>query len=66
MLKPELIDEIEGPVLTPASASNMLDGIYGIIQLLHEAEFVVDMFDVRKLLECDQDQVTHANESLCE
>ena len=42
----KLIDEIQGPVSTPASASYMLEGIYGIMQLLHEAEFVAEMFDV--------------------
>ena len=60
----KLIDEIQGPVSTPASASYMLEGIYGIMQLLHEAEFVAEMFDVTKLLECDQDQITYACRSL--
>ena len=55
MLKSKLIDEIQGPVSTPASASNMLEEIYGIMQLLNEAELVAEMFDVRKLLDCDQD-----------
>ena len=50
VLKPKLIDEIQGPVSTTAIASNMLEGIYGIMQLLHEAGFVADIFDVRKLL----------------
>ena len=36
----------------------MLEGIYGIIKLLHEAGFVAEMFDVRELLECDQDMVS--------
>ena len=31
----------------------MLEGIYGIVQLFHEAVFVADIFDVKKLLECD-------------
>ena len=67
MLKfPKLIDEIQGPVSTPASASNMLGVIYGIMQLLNEDGFVADMFDVRKLLECDQDQITYACQSLYE
>ena len=62
----KLIDEIQGPVSTPASASYMLEGIYGIMQLLHEAEFVAEMFDVTKLLECDQDQINYACRSLYE
>ena len=60
VLKPKLIDEIQGPVSTPASSSNMLERIYVIMQLLHEAGFVAEMFDVRKRLESDQDQVTCA------
>ena len=40
VLNPKLIDEIQGPVSNPASALNMLGGIYGIMQLLHEAEDV--------------------------
>ena len=66
MLKPKLIDEIQGPVSTPASASNMMEGIYGIMQLLHEAGFVEEMVDVRKLLECIQDQILYACRSLYE
>ena len=38
----------------------MLEANYGIMQLLHEAGFVAVMFDARKVLECDQDQVTYA------
>ena len=37
----------------------MLEGIYEIMQPLHEAGFVAGMLDVRKLLKCDQDQVTY-------
>ena len=54
VLKPKLIDEIQGPVSNPASALNMLEGIYGIMQLLHGAGFVAEMFDVRERLERDQ------------
>ena len=64
VLKPKLVDEIQGPVSTPPSEFNMLEGIYGIMQLLHEAGFVAGMFDVRKLVKCDQDQITHACRSL--
>ena len=60
VLKPELIDEIQGPASTPASASNMLEGIYGIMRLLHEAGFVAEMIDVKRLLDFDQDQITCA------
>ena len=55
LMKIKLIDEIQGPVSTPASASNMLEGIYGIMRLLHEAGFVAEMIDVRKLKDFDQD-----------
>ena len=44
----------------------MLEGIDGIMRLMHEAGFVAEMFDVKKLLEVDQDQVTYARRSLCE
>ena len=44
----------------------MLEANYGIMQLLHEAGFVAEMFDVRTLLECDQDQITYACRSLNE
>ena len=66
VLKPKLIDVIQGPVSTPASESSMLEGIYGLMQLLHEAGFVADIFDVKKMLECDQDQITYACQSLYE
>ena len=59
-LKLNLIDEMQGPVLTPASASNILERTYGIMQHLHEAGSLAEIFDVRKLLECDQDQITYA------
>ena len=61
-----MIDKIQGPVLIPASASIILDGIYRIMQLLREVRFVADMFDVSTLLNCDQDQVTYACRSLYE
>ena len=60
VLKPKLVDDIQGPVSIPVSRSNMLEGIYGIMQLLHEAGFEADMFGVRKVKECDQYQVTCA------
>ena len=66
VLKPELIDEIQGPASTPASASSMLEGIYGIMRLLHEAGFVAEMIDVKRLLDFDQDQITCACRSLYE
>ena len=53
VLNPKLIDEIQGTVSTPASASNMLKGMYGIMQLFHEAGFVADIFDVIKMLKYD-------------
>ena len=60
VLKPELIHEIQGPVSTPASASNMLEGIYGVMRLFHEAGFVAEMIDIKRLLDFDQDQITCA------
>ena len=66
VLKPKLVDDIQGTISTPPSASNMLKGIYGIMQILHEAGFVAEIFDVRKLLECEKDQITYACRSLYE
>lgn len=47
VLKPKLIDEIQGPVSIPTSASSMPGEIYGIMQLLHKAVFVTEMFYVK-------------------
>ena len=44
----------------------MLQGIYGFMQILHEAGFVAELFDVRKLLEYDKDQITYACRSFYE
>ena len=66
VLKPKLIEEVQGQVSTPTSASNMLEGIYGIMQLLHEAGFVAEVIDVRRFLECYQGQITYACRSLYE
>ena len=41
-------------------------GLRCIIQLLHNAGYVARVFDANKLLECDQDQVTHTYRSLYE
>ena len=48
VLKPKLVDEIQGPVSTPPSEFNMLEGIYGIMQLLYESDLVTEMVNVRK------------------
>ena len=45
-------------------ATNAMEGISAIIQLLQDAGYVAGAFDANKLLECDQDQVIHAYRSL--
>ena len=64
ILKPNLIGEIQGPISPPTVTTNPLDGINAIIQLLHDVKFVAGVFDANKMMECDQDQVTHACRSL--
>ena len=64
ILKPKLVGGIQGPIPPPAVASNLLDEINGIIRLLHDADFVAGVFDANKMLQCDQNQVTHAYRSL--
>ena len=64
ILKLKLIGGIQGPIPPPAVASNLLDEINGIIRLLHDAGFAAGVFDANKMLQCDQDQVTHAYRSL--
>ena len=64
ILKPKLVGEIQGPISPPTVTTNLLDGINAIIQLPHDAEYVAEVFDANKLLECDQDQVIHACRSL--
>ena len=53
VLNPKIIDEIQGPNSRRFSASNVVERIYRIMQLLYDAGFVKEMFDVRKLLKCD-------------
>ena len=38
----------------------MLEGIYGIMRILHEAGVEAEMIDVKRLLDFDQDQITCA------
>ena len=64
ILKPKLIGGIQGPIPLPAVASDILKEINGIIRLLHGAGLVAGVFDASKMMECDQDQVTHAYRSL--
>ena len=64
ILKPKLVGEIQGTIFPPTVTTNPLDGINAIIQLLYDAGYVAGVFDGNKLLECDQDQVTHACRSL--
>ena len=60
ILKLKLIGTFQGLVPAPAVASNTLEGIDEIIQLLREAGFVAGAFDAKKRLECEQSQVIHA------
>ena len=64
ILKPKLIRGIKGPIPLPAVASDMLEEINGVTRLLDDAGFVAGVFNANKILECDQDQVTHAYRSL--
>ena len=56
----KLIGAIHESISTPALASNTLAKMNGMIQLLREAVFVAESFDVGKLLDSDQDQVIYA------
>ena len=60
ILKPKPIGKIQGPISAPATASNTLEGINGIIQLLRDAGFVAGVFDAKKFLDFKQDQVIRA------
>uniref|UniRef100_A0AAV1USV6 Uncharacterized protein n=1 Tax=Peronospora matthiolae TaxID=2874970 RepID=A0AAV1USV6_9STRA len=64
ILNPKLIGEIKGTASLPKAATNPLEGISAIIQLLQDAGDVAVMFDADKRLECDRDQVMHACQSL--
>ena len=64
ILKPKLIGEIQGPISLPKAATNALEEISAIIQLLQDAGYVAGAFDASELLECDQDQAIHACRSL--
>ena len=54
ILKPKMIGTIQGHISTPVIASNTLDGINGIIQLLNEAGSVAGTFDAKELFDCEQ------------
>ena len=64
ILKPKLVRVIQGSISPPTVTTNPLGGINAIVQLLHDAGYAAGVFDANKLLECDQDQVTHACRSL--
>ena len=66
ILNPKMIGTIQGLISTPVIASNTLNGIIGIIQLLNEAVLVASTFDARELLDCEQDRVIHTCQSLYE
>ena len=66
ILNPKMIGTIQGLISTPVIASNTLNGIIGIIQLLNEAGFVAGTFDARELLDCEQDRMIHVCQSLYE
>uniref|UniRef100_M4BKU3 Uncharacterized protein n=1 Tax=Hyaloperonospora arabidopsidis (strain Emoy2) TaxID=559515 RepID=M4BKU3_HYAAE len=48
-----MIGTIQGHISTPVIASNTLDGINGIIQLLNEAGSVAGTFDAKELFDCE-------------
>ena len=52
-LKPNLIVPIQDSISTPSAASSILNWINGIARLLHDAGFVVVLFDVTTLVEID-------------
>ena len=64
ILKPNLIGGIQGPIPPPAIASDILEEINGIIRLLHDVGFVAGVFDVNKMLECNQEQVSYTYRAL--
>uniref|UniRef100_A0AAV1VEF5 Uncharacterized protein n=1 Tax=Peronospora matthiolae TaxID=2874970 RepID=A0AAV1VEF5_9STRA len=64
ILNPKLIGDIQGPISRSKVATNAVEGISAIIQLLEDAGYVAGEFDTNELLECDQDQVIHACRSL--
>uniref|UniRef100_A0AAV1TUP4 Uncharacterized protein n=1 Tax=Peronospora matthiolae TaxID=2874970 RepID=A0AAV1TUP4_9STRA len=64
ILNPKLIEETQGPISRPKVATNAVEGISAIIQLLQDAGYVAGAFDANELLERDQDQVIHACRSL--
>uniref|UniRef100_A0AAV1T608 Uncharacterized protein n=1 Tax=Peronospora matthiolae TaxID=2874970 RepID=A0AAV1T608_9STRA len=64
ILKPKRIGKIRGPISPLKAATNPLDKINAIVKLLHDFKYVAGVFDVKKLLRCNQDQVVHACQSL--
>ena len=66
ILKLKLIGKIQGPISAPATASNTLERINVIIQLLQDAELVAEVFQAKKLLDYKHDQVLKACRSLYE
>uniref|UniRef100_A0AAV1U006 Uncharacterized protein n=1 Tax=Peronospora matthiolae TaxID=2874970 RepID=A0AAV1U006_9STRA len=46
------------------AANQSLEGINAFIQLLQDVEYVAGIFDADKLLECEQNQLIHACQSL--
>ena len=64
ILDPKLLGELQGPISCAKVATNAVEGISAIIQMLQDAGYVAGAFDANQLLECDQDQVIHACRSL--
>uniref|UniRef100_A0AAV1TQG8 Uncharacterized protein n=1 Tax=Peronospora matthiolae TaxID=2874970 RepID=A0AAV1TQG8_9STRA len=64
ILNPKLIGEIQGPISRPKVATNAVEGIGAIIQLLQDAGYVAKAFYANEQRECDQDQVIHTCRSL--
>uniref|UniRef100_A0AAV1T4S6 Uncharacterized protein n=1 Tax=Peronospora matthiolae TaxID=2874970 RepID=A0AAV1T4S6_9STRA len=64
ILNSKLHGEMQGPMSRPKVATNAVEGISAIIQLLQDAGYVAGAFDANEMLECDQDQVIHACRSL--
>ena len=64
ILDPKLLGELQGPISCAKVATNAVEGISAIIQMLQDAGYVAGAFDANQLLECDQDQVIYACRSL--
>ena len=59
-LEPELIGPLQGPTTAPQAATNKMEAVKRLIQLLQGAGFVRG-FDAQVVLDCDLDQVITAS-----